>query len=124
MAIQGIDHYTILTNDLAATRHFYCDLLGLTEGARPPFDFPGAWLYVNGHPTVHVVAGRPIPGRTTGGLDHIAFQANGDIDELARKLEGEGIAVSTRKVPGSRVWQLFCNDPSGVKVEFNYPPKS
>ncbi|MGQ0663574.1 MAG: VOC family protein [Pseudomonadota bacterium] len=122
MTIGGLDHYTILTADLAATRYFYCDILGLVEGDRPPFDFPGAWLYANGQPVVHVIAGRSIPGRSTGGLDHVAFRAQGDIGALARRLEGEGVEVTTRTVPGAAVWQLFCRDPSGVKVELNFPP--
>lgn len=120
MAIAGIDHYTILTEDLAATRRFYCELLGLSEGPRPPFDFPGAWLYVNGHPVVHVVAGRKIPPGGTGGVDHLAFRADGDPDALKRKLEATGIQVTSRVVPGSQIRQLFFDDPSGVKVELNY----
>jgi catechol 2,3-dioxygenase-like lactoylglutathione lyase family enzyme len=124
MAVQGVDHYTILTNDLAATRHFYCDLLGLTEGDRPPFSFPGAWLYAGGHPVVHVIAGRPIPGdgAATGAVDHLAFRAAGDPQTLKRKLEAEGIVVSSRTVPASGVRQLFCRDPSGVQIELNFPP--
>ena len=122
MSVKGIDHYTILTQDLTATRHFYCDLLGLTEGWRPAFDFPGAWLYAGDHPVVHIVAGRPIPGKGdgTGAVDHLAFRAGGDAAALARKLEADGVKVSARTVPGSGIRQLFCRDPSGVQVELNF----
>jgi catechol 2,3-dioxygenase-like lactoylglutathione lyase family enzyme len=122
MAIDGIDHYTILTDDLPATRRFYCDLLGLSEGWRPSFDFPGAWLYAGGHPVVHVIAVDDCPHDGTGSVDHLAFKAGGDMKALARKLEDAGFKVATRAVPGTSVWQLFCNDPSGVKVELNFPP--
>jgi len=27
------------------TLSFYTDLLDFTDGFRPPFDFPGAWIY-------------------------------------------------------------------------------
>lgn len=121
MAIAGIDHYTILTDDLDATRRFYCDLLGLTDGPRPPFSFPGAWLYAGGHPVVHVVAGRQIPPGGTGAVDHVAFRAQGDPDALAKRLDSEGFQVASRVVPASKIRQLFCNDPSGVKVELNFP---
>lgn len=120
MAIAGIDHYTIWTEDLAETRRFYCDLLGLKDGPRPPFDFPGAWLYINDHPVVHVMAGRKIPPGGTGAVDHLAFRASGDPDELKRKLEDKGIRVSSRVVPASQIRQLFFEDPSGVKVELNF----
>ena len=43
--IQGMNHFTILAEDRDATLAFYCGLLGLVDGPRPPFDFPGAWLY-------------------------------------------------------------------------------
>jgi catechol 2,3-dioxygenase-like lactoylglutathione lyase family enzyme len=122
MAISGIDHYTILTDDLKATRRFYCDLLGLSEGWRPPFDFPGAWLYVGEQPVVHVIEVKSCPRDGTGGIDHLAFKAEGDLKALAGKLEKAGYDVQTRAVPGTPVWQLFCNDPSGVKVELNFPP--
>jgi catechol 2,3-dioxygenase-like lactoylglutathione lyase family enzyme len=122
MAIHGIDHYTIRTDDLAATRRFYCDLLGLHEGWRPNFDFPGAWLYVGDQPVVHVIEVEDCPREGTGGVDHLAFKADGDLKALAGKLKAAGFDVATRDVPGTPVRQLFCNDPSGVKVELNFPP--
>lgn len=120
MAIAGIDHYTILTDDLAATKRFYCDLLGLTDGPRPPFSFPGAWFYAGGQPVVHIVAGRAIPPGGTGAVDHLAFKAQGDPDALAARLDKEGFKVSSRVVPASKIRQLFCSDPNGVKVELNF----
>jgi catechol 2,3-dioxygenase-like lactoylglutathione lyase family enzyme len=122
MAIDGIDHYTILTADLEATKRFYCGHLGLSEGPRPAFDFPGAWLYAGGHPVVHVIAGRPfVSDGGTGGVDHVAFRAKGDPDDLARRLERDGVRVASRVVPGGKIRQLFCDDPSGVRVELNFP---
>lgn len=121
MTVAAIDHYTILTADLDATRRFYCGLLGLSEGPRPPFDFPGAWLYAGGQPVVHVIAGREFSTNGTGAVDHVAFKAEGDPDELLKKLKDEGYGVSSRIVPRSKIRQLFCRDPSGVQVELNFP---
>jgi catechol 2,3-dioxygenase-like lactoylglutathione lyase family enzyme len=45
MALNALHHVTVQTNDLEATRDFYRDVLGLTEGFRPNLDFPGYWLY-------------------------------------------------------------------------------
>ena len=121
MAVAAIDHYTVLTNDLEATKRFYCDFLGLKDGPRPPFNFPGAWLYAGSQPVVHVVAGRPFSSDNgTGGVDHVAFAAKGDPDELIKKLEKEGFKPSSRVLPATKIRQVFCRDPSGVQVELNY----
>lgn len=122
MAVAAIDHYTVLTNDLEATKRFYCELLGLKEGWRPAFNFPGAWLYAGDQPVVHVVAGRPFTAEHgTGGVDHVAFMAKGDPDEMLQRLQQEGLNPSTRTVPMTKIRQVFCRDPSGVQVELNYP---
>jgi len=44
---------------LARCRDFYCDILGLEVGPRPPFNSTGYWLYADGAPVVHLVAERP-----------------------------------------------------------------
>jgi len=43
-SVGKLDHYNVSTRDLGATVRFYEDILGLVNGPRPPFDFPGAWL--------------------------------------------------------------------------------
>ena len=92
------------------------------DGPRPPFNFPGAWLYAGNQPVVHVVAGRPFSADTgTGGVDHVAFMAKGDPDAMMKRLEGEGLKPSSRIVPATKIRQVFCRDPSGVQVELNYP---
>lgn len=43
MPATALDHVTIVTKDLQASRDFYIGLLGLEEAAwRPNFDFDGA----------------------------------------------------------------------------------
>ena len=41
----SLNHVSIRSADLAACERFYCGLLGLAVGPRPPFPFPGLWLY-------------------------------------------------------------------------------
>ncbi len=49
----ALDHINIRCRDLAATRDFLVAVLGLEDGFRPPFDFPGNWLYLDGRPIIH-----------------------------------------------------------------------
>ena len=41
----SLNHYSICTADLEASRRFYVDALGLGVGPRPEFPFSGRWLY-------------------------------------------------------------------------------
>ena len=50
MAVAGMNHFTILTDDVDNTVRFYGELLGLEPGPRPKLKFPGAWLYAGGQP--------------------------------------------------------------------------
>lgn len=119
MAIQGMNHFTVLTSDLDATLAFYCDLLGLRSGPRPAFHFPGAWLYGGSQAIVHVVAGRSLPEQPAGVIDHMAFSASGLADTVAL-LRRKGIAHDLRRLPGHGQWQLFFHDPDGARVELDF----
>jgi catechol 2,3-dioxygenase-like lactoylglutathione lyase family enzyme len=119
MPISGMNHFTVLTSDLDASRAFYIDLLGLTEGFRPDLGFPGAWLYVGDHAVLHIVAGRGVPAQPRGVIDHMAFSAR-DLRAIAARLTERGIKYDLRRLPTTGAWQLFCLDPSGARVELDF----
>ncbi|MPW16112.1 extradiol dioxygenase [Paraburkholderia sp. CNPSo 3157] len=122
-----LDHATIVTPDLDATRQFFVDVVGLTEGARPPFGVGGYWLYADGRPA----DGRPVihlvdstlphhSGRASPRIDHIAFRLDGS-DEwhaLLARLEAAGVAYQTADVPLTGEVQLFVALASAVVIEF------
>jgi catechol 2,3-dioxygenase-like lactoylglutathione lyase family enzyme len=134
-----LNHFTIRTTDLEATRHFYADVLGLTVGPRPAFPFPGLWMYRGDHAdvanaVVHVIHldGSDASGLMgylgdkrdavsgTGAVDHIAFFADGLTAMLAHFAKNK-VEFDERTVPSIGLHQLFLHDPSGVKIELNYP---
>jgi len=119
MAIIGMNHFTVLTDDLDRTRAFYVDMLGLGEGPRPPLGFPGAWLYAGGRPILHVIAGRPLPSERRGVLDHMAFSAS-DLAAITARLDAAGIAYDVHVQPDTNVRQLFVVDPNGARVELDF----
>lgn len=45
MTVKGLDHFNIRAHDLDGMRDFFVDVIGLSEGDRPSFEFPGHWLY-------------------------------------------------------------------------------
>ena len=119
MAIEGMNHFTILTNDVDGTIDFYDELLGLTAGPRPKFDFPGAWLYAGGAPILHVIGGRPKSELKAGVIDHMAFTGR-DLSGTLAKLKVRGIEPTCRRQVGSGMWQVFFFDPNGARVEIDF----
>lgn len=129
MPAQSLNHYTILTRDLEATKSFYTDVVGLAVGDRPPLAFPGYWLYCGGVPTVHLIGARAndpaiedsaSAPAATGRLDHIAFTCEG-LRQMKSTLEQRGIKYDERVLPRLNMTQLFYYDPDGIAVECNFP---
>src|SRR3954463_15725496 len=116
MPATAMNHFTILTDDVQRTVRFYEDVLGLKDCPRPPFEFPGAWLYADEQPILHVIGGRAGDELKSGVIDHMAFSAKGLSDTLAL-LSARNITHTCRKQAGSGVWQVFFFDPNGARVE-------
>jgi catechol 2,3-dioxygenase-like lactoylglutathione lyase family enzyme len=118
MSIQGIDHINIGTARLAETITFF-EGLGLAVGSRPPFDFPGAWLYSGDRAIVHLVELTEAKAASeTAALDHFAFGIQ-DYDGMKHKLDAAGVEYRALAVPGAPVRQIFLRDPNGVTIELN-----
>ena len=118
MALLRLDHVTILCRDLARSRAFYAEALGLIDGDRPPFDFLGAWLWLDGRAVVHLVGGRNRGTTETGSFDHVAFAASG-LEATRARLAKSGIPFREAAVPGLPLHQIFLTDPDGVMIELN-----
>ncbi len=80
------------------------------------------WLYCGSQPLLHVNLGDRPAGTNTGAVDHLAFAAVGEPADLTALLAQEGIAYKSQTVAGG-VHQVFCSDPNGVKIEFNFQPR-
>jgi catechol 2,3-dioxygenase-like lactoylglutathione lyase family enzyme len=134
MSIGALEHVLVLADDIDGTRDFYCQVVGLSVGDRPPLAFPGYWLYAapdgSGPACVHVAdrrayaahaagLGLEVPSRDpgVGPVDHVAFSAS-DWDGLLARLERGGVATVTNRVPGGPR-QAFFADPNGVRIEIN-----
>ena len=77
MPLGPLQHFTIEPSDLERTKDFYCDVLGLENGDRPPLDFPGYWLYSGGMATVHLMGTRkPREGIVVRGTASDQFALN------------------------------------------------
>ena len=120
MNISGMNHFTILTDDLEATRGFYGGLLGLEEGYRPPMNFDGIWYYVGGQAVIHIIHRASLP-EAHGTIDHVALTAS-DLKSTVAKLESHGLSYDLRQQVGTELWQLFVDDPNGATIELDFAP--
>src|SRR5947207_1206342 len=77
MSVGVLDHYNVSTRKLKETVQFYEDVLGFVNGPRPPFNFPGAWLYSASHPVLHIndISATDKPQRPDSGvIDQFEFR--------------------------------------------------
>lgn len=128
MSALRLAHVSIRSRDLRASQAFYCGLLGLREGYRPPFPFPGLWLYdESDQAVIHLIgdgsgADDYLGARAIGSggaFDHLALAAY-DWPRMKARLDRAGIAYQTRIVPDLEQLQVFTRDPSGLVVELAF----
>lgn len=124
MPVTGLDHYNLRAEPalLETLREFYCAVVGLQLGPRPPFNSKGYWLYGGGHPILHLSTALNADDRLphqTGTFDHAAYRCTGFAETIAR-LTAAGIAHKVMTVPGTSVRQVFLSDPAGNGIELNF----
>ena len=128
MTIAGLNHFNIMAprSLIDEVRDFYIDVIGLSEGWRPDFDFEGHWLYAADAPILHLMVAEEeseAPDRrmasSAGHLDHIALTAF-DLTCVEARLSELGQEYKKKVIPGFNVTQLFLHDPIGLGVELNF----
>ena len=118
MPIMEFAHFNVSTSNLERTRKFYAEILGLKDGYRPPFSRPGAWMYLNDQPIVHISTARsPQPDvKKTDAFDHIALWTK-DLNYFRKILTENNIKFVEFAVPENDQYQVFFKDPEGTEIE-------
>lgn len=124
MSALGFSHYNLRAPRalLDELRDFYCDVVGLTVGQRPPFRSFGYWLYAGDHAVLHLSEAAPDenrPAQPVGTFDHAAFRCT-DRAAYENKLRSQGIKYRVAIVPATQQLQIFITDPAGNGVELNF----
>jgi catechol 2,3-dioxygenase-like lactoylglutathione lyase family enzyme len=133
MPLSHIEHFLLQTTDMAKTREWYVNVLGMRVGPSPDFKFPVFWLYLGDKDVVHVTEGgakvsenrKRYVGQESqattgsGAIDHLAFRATG-LREMMAHLKSLGVDFKQRQVDDQGLYQLFMFDPNGIKIELNY----
>ena len=124
MPVSAFDHYNLRAARpvLEELKTFYCDVVGLTVGERPPFRRFGYWLYAGDRPVLHLSEADDSETRSRTAVTtfaHAAFNCTGRA-EFERRLTARGIAYRTAAVPLLDLEQLFFHDPAGNGVELQF----
>ncbi len=116
-----LDHVNIRTANVEAMRDWYVRVLGFETGWRPPFSFPGAWLYSEGLPIVHLVGVPQTPGAGESEIriEHFALKGD-DLEALRARLAAEGVPCREGRVPGTDILQLNVHDPDGNHIHIDF----
>ena len=109
-------HMAMLISNLEASRHFYSDVLGLSEIERP-FNFPGLW-YALGDYQVHLIVHEAVAHKLHnpqrwGRNAHIAL-AIADLEATKAHLLASG--CETQESASGRP-AIFVQDPDGNVIE-------
>ena len=119
IGLKRMHHVSFAVSDLAASKRFFCGVLGLPEDERPAFKFPGAWLRV-GDRQIHLIqeggAGRAVRGKISRS-DHLAMEV-ADLEVVMARLRECGIEFALGGNQRLGMSQAFCSDPDGHTIEF------
>lgn len=119
MQLGRLEHVNIRTSHLDAMVDWYIRILGMTNGWRPSFGFPGAWLYAGDHPVVHMVGTPQNPKGIEPRIEHFAFSAQG-LAEFRVRLDDARIAYSVDPVPDLPYIQVNLRDPDGNHIHVDF----
>ena len=113
LTVTHIDHVSVLITDLAKSRAFYSDILGLKEIAKPKtFDFVALWYDLGGGHTLHLLQ-KDKPDAVSP--RHFCLRVT-DVAVAREHFREHGIPVQeTGPIPGAD--RFFVSDPDGNRIE-------
>ncbi|MEL6806451.1 MAG: VOC family protein [Pseudomonadota bacterium] len=122
MQITRLDHVNLRTTQLEAMIDWYVDVLGLINGARPDFGFPGAWLYAGDVAIVHLVGVAQDAGvgsETALKLEHFAMRATDAVGFEAR-LRDRGVDYRKSGIDELGLVAFNIWDPDGNHIHVDF----
>ena len=113
--IHELNHVALHVSDLEASMHFYGEVIGLPQKARPAFDFPGAW-YAFGDQELHLIADPNMTPRLVATTISPCWWTT----PMPPKPNLTAKGITEFRGPAPRpdgAMQLFFNDPDGYVIE-------
>lgn len=114
-----LDHVHLHVTDGPRMVRFLETVLEAKEGERPPFDFPGHWVYVEDKPAIHISIVEPHDDPPRGIIGHVAFGVY-DFEATKARIESTGYPWRLAGIPGTPIGQFFVDGPDGLLLEVQY----
>lgn len=115
------DHLNLHVPGDGAWQRLFGEVMGLRAGDRPPFPFPGQWLYGDAERALlHVVQAPAAQGEAVR-MGHIAFRTDEAADAVLARLDAAGLEYEVAVVPRDGDVQIFVPLPGGLVVEIDTP---
>lgn len=114
-----LDHVNIHVVDGPRMVRFLEQVLEAREGFRPPFDFPGHWVYLDEQPVIHLTVVERTADFPQGMISHVAFGVY-EFEPARSRVEASGYPWQLAGIPGTPIGQIFVTGPEGLLVEIQY----
>lgn len=122
MDIKLLEHVNLRTAEMHRLEEWYCQVLGLKPGYRPPFKSNGRWLYAGEIPMVHLLEVKDQDICDDPTMEHFAMRASG-LKGFLKTLGEMNISYRTVRVPELRVFQIHTTDPDGNNMHIDFSPE-
>lgn len=120
------DHIALRCKNIQSMADFFIDVIGLKKGFRPPFAFPGFWLYPpnSDEALMHIFgqnaqfnqsSKRSSPDANNL-LDHLAFSRE-NYPEFINHLNKLKLSFDESFVPNTNTKQVFVKGPENLIIE-------
>ncbi|MFI4911379.1 MAG: VOC family protein [Sedimentisphaeraceae bacterium JB056] len=117
--ITQIAHICIHAKDLTASENFYCGILGLEKSFEFTRNDEIFGLYLKAGHNTFVEIFKSTDPASEGSIKHLCLETD-DIDAVAETLKAKGLAVTDKKLGCDKTWQIWTEDPDGVKIEIHH----
>ena len=116
--IKQLAHINIVSHDLAAAEHFYCDILGMKK----VFEFIkdgelyGFYAGAGNRTYVEVFIKENEIGDVPSIMRHLCLEVE-DLEATIAEIREKGWEISDKSFGSDKSWQAWITDPSGVQIE-------
>ncbi len=116
------DHVSVSMGADHALVTLFEGVMDFKAGPRPPFPFPGSWLYEGQQAVVHAIEDTSLSAQAGElSFNHIAFKSSQPASRVIERLERTALPFKVARIPDGNIAQIFVQLPGNFVVELDVP---